>query len=250
MLNPIIIAFSMYSRIPMPKTAWDEKSMKYAICYFPLIGLVIGATVYTVSFLLSQIGAGSTLVGCVLTVLPIIITGGIHMDGFIDTSDALSSNQDKQKRLEIMKDPHIGAFAVIRSAVYFIMSVGLYSELDAGALKIFCIGFILSRTLSGISVITFSKAKNTGLAVLWSGMTDKKIAFAVLAAEAAICCAAMILLDFCIGIIMLIFTAIIYFYHYRNCTKNFGGITGDLAGYFLQLAEIFMLAAAVIGGKI
>lgn len=250
MLKPLIIAFSMYSRIPMPKTNWDEKSMKYAICYFPLIGLIIGAAVNTSFFLLSKIGAGSILVGCVLTVIPIIITGGIHMDGFIDTSDALSSNQDNQKRLEIMNDPHIGAFAVIRSAVYFIMSVGLYSELDAGDLKIFCIGFILSRTLSGISVITFSKAKNTGLAVLWSSMTDKKIAFAVLAAEAAICCAAMILLDFCIGIIMLIFIAIIYFYHYRNCTKNFGGITGDLAGYFLQLAEIFMLAAAVIGGKI
>ncbi|MGM9936265.1 MAG: adenosylcobinamide-GDP ribazoletransferase, partial [Candidatus Ornithomonoglobus sp.] len=46
MINSLIIAFSMYSRIPMPRVEWREESMKYVMCFFPLIGVIIGAVVY------------------------------------------------------------------------------------------------------------------------------------------------------------------------------------------------------------
>ena len=58
-----------------------------------------------------------------MVVAPIIITGGIHMDGFLDTQDALGSYQPRERRLEILKDSHAGAFAIISCAVYLMMYV-------------------------------------------------------------------------------------------------------------------------------
>ena len=57
----------------------------------------------------------------ILTVIPVFVTGGIHVDGLLDTSDALSSWQERTRRLEILKDSHAGAFAIITA---FILSSG------------------------------------------------------------------------------------------------------------------------------
>ena len=87
--------------------------MKYVMGFFPLIGLITGAYVY------GWIYAGEILYvpdisrTLVLIILPVIITGGIHVDGYMDTCDALNSYGDREKKLAILKDSHIGAFAVI-----------------------------------------------------------------------------------------------------------------------------------------
>ena len=62
--------------------------------------------------------------------MPVIITGGIHLDGFVDTMDAINSYQPIERKLEILKDSHIGAFALISCVTYFIISFGLWSEID------------------------------------------------------------------------------------------------------------------------
>ena len=70
----------MYSRIPMPPIEWKEENRRYALCFFPLIGAVIGAVMLGWQWLCNVLGAGDMLfaVGC--TVIPIAITGGIHLD--------------------------------------------------------------------------------------------------------------------------------------------------------------------------
>ena len=250
MLKPLVIAFSMYSRIPMPMIDWDEKSMKYAICFLPFVGAVIGIITYILFVLFEKLGFGVLLKASMLTAVPLIVTGGIHLDGFIDTCDAISSHLDRKRRLEIMADPHVGAFAIIKTAVYMVLSVGFCSEISIDTVQIVCIGYIISRALSGIAVITFPKAKDNGLVSDWSRMSDKKISFVVLSVELVIALILMFILNFKITIIIIIVSTFTFLYHYRNCMKNFGGITGDLAGYFLQLEELFILAAAVFGGKI
>ena len=64
-----------------------------------------------------------------LVLVPVIVTGGIHVDGLLDTSDALSSWRDREKRLEILKDSHAGAFAVITACVYFLTMYGGMSQI-------------------------------------------------------------------------------------------------------------------------
>ena len=117
--NNFKVAFAMYSKIPMPPADWEKENMKYALCFFPWVGLAVGAVSAVLFWLLQQIGAGSMLRAAVLTAVPVLVTGGIHLDGYLDTMDALSSWREKQRRLEILKDPHAGAFAIIMGCLYF-----------------------------------------------------------------------------------------------------------------------------------
>ena len=109
-LQTIAVAFAMFSAIPVPQFEWNEKNMRYAMCAFPLIGVVIGAA-WCVCGALPLPGLAKA---AGFALIPVWITGGIHLDGYADTCDALSSYGDREKKLEILKDPHCGAFAVIR----------------------------------------------------------------------------------------------------------------------------------------
>lgn len=103
-LESLIVAFSMYSKIPMPQITWTKENMKNTLCYFPLIGAVIGALLWLWYWLCGIAGFGVMLQAAVAVLIQVLVTGGIHLDGFLDTSDALSSWQTAERRLEILKD--------------------------------------------------------------------------------------------------------------------------------------------------
>ena len=162
-MRAAIIAFSMYSRIPMPMFEWKEEDMKYAMCFFPAIGAVIGAVFFGMYLLLARILTGKILAAGILLAVPLFITGGIHMDGFMDTCDARASYGDREKKLGILKDTHTGAFAVIFGGLYLILYAAACTELDEGSALLTAIGFILSRALSGLSTATFPEARKHGM---------------------------------------------------------------------------------------
>ncbi|MEG1896546.1 MAG: adenosylcobinamide-GDP ribazoletransferase, partial [Oscillospiraceae bacterium] len=97
-----IIAFSMYSKVPMPKVEWTKDTMKYAICFFPLVGLVNAGLLVGWVSLSTLLRLNNIVFAAVATYIPILVTGGIHMDGFCDTVDARASNQSKERRLQIL----------------------------------------------------------------------------------------------------------------------------------------------------
>ena len=101
-LQTIAVAFAMFSAVPVPQFAWNEKNMRYALCAFPLVGLLCGALWCVCGVL--PLPAPARAAGFCL--VPVWVTGGIHLDGYADTCDALSSYGDREKKLEILKDPH------------------------------------------------------------------------------------------------------------------------------------------------
>lgn len=250
--NSFKIAFSMYSRLPVPESEWIEENMSYAMCFFPCIGTVIGIISYGV-FLVAGWAQGrnlpvSDLFWTILLVLiPILITGGIHMDGFLDTQDALSSYQPRERRLEILKDSHAGAFAIISCAVYLLCYVGIYSSLSEESMRVIAFGFMLSRVLSGMAVVTFPQARKQGMAASFSQNAAKKTTKIVLGVWLVFLAMVMIVAGKIPGVICLLSAGLMYWYYYRMAMDKFGGITGDLAGYFLQMCELVMAAAAVGG---
>ena len=159
--NSFKIAFAMFSKIPVPQAEWTKENMKYMFCFFPFIGAVIGAVSLGAAWLANYLGFNVTFLSVALTVLPVLITGGIHVDGLLDTADALSSWQERKRRLEILKDSNAGAFAVITAGVYFLCWLGAYSEIcfDRQAMMIVAFGFMVSRCFSGLGVITLPKAR-------------------------------------------------------------------------------------------
>jgi adenosylcobinamide-GDP ribazoletransferase len=186
----------------------------------------------------------------ILVLLPLILTGGIHMDGFMDTTDALCSYQPREKKLEILKDPHSGAFAVIGCVGYFLLTYAVWYDVTRSVLPILAIGFILSRALSGLAVVTFPLAKDSGLAATFSNEAKKRLTRSVMIIFIVLCAIGMLLLNRKLGVIGLIAALLTFLYYYRVSVKEFGGITGDLAGYFLQLCELIVAVSVIIGGKV
>ena len=128
---------------------------------------MIGALTYAVYSLkewMHQAGFGfpDFFFTALLVLIPVWVTGGIHLDGYLDTQDALHSYQSRERKLEILKDPHTGAFAVIAGICYFVLDLGIYSGLTAESVRVIAAGFVLSRALSGLSVVCFPQARKKG----------------------------------------------------------------------------------------
>lgn len=246
MLKSMLIAFSMYSKIPVPKTEWSDKSMRYTMCFFPLVGVVIGVLMYAAGTLILMADIKPVLKAAVMTVIPVMLTGGIHLDGFLDTMDAIGSWAPKEKRLEILKDSNSGAFAVIGGCVYFVLSLGIWSEMSFDMLKSAVPVFVLSRALSGLSVVSFPMAKNTGLAAMFSNAAHKRRVRIVMLLWIVLTAACMVAINPLTGAAAVLCAAAVFAYYYFMSKKNFGGITGDLAGYFLQVCELVCIAACMI----
>lgn len=159
-IKGFVIAFSIYSKIPVPQFDWKEEDMQYHLCFFPLIGLIIGALEAGWFFLGNAVGISHLCKTLIAVAIPLLVTGGFHMDGFMDTMDAFHSYQDKEKKLAILKDPHIGAFSVLMLVLYYLIYGAAYAELtELSAILVVGIGFALSRSLSGIGVVSLKAAK-------------------------------------------------------------------------------------------
>lgn len=246
-IKSFFIAVSIYSKIPVPQFEWKEEDMKYVFCFFPWIGALIGGCIYFWNGLCGIYSIGGLCRTAVEMAIPLCITGGFHVDGFMDTMDAVHSYSPKERKLEILKDSHIGAFAVIMLAAYGLIFFGAFSEIENTALlKIVCGGFFLSRCLCGISAVSFPLAKKDGMLYLFADSSQRKVVKGSLYIQSAVCVVLMCSWSFPAGIIVTAAAVLALVYYFYRSRKEFGGITGDTAGYFVLLCEACIVVAAAL----
>ena len=251
MLNSLFSAFQMYSRIPTPNVEWSEKNRRYSLCFFPLIGAVTGVFVLVWNFICNALDIGDFLYSAGVFAIPVLVNGGIHLDGFCDTCDARASWGDRQKKLAILSDPHIGAFAAIRLSVYVLIYTAIMSELrEVSAAVLIGCGYVLSRALSGYAAVTFKAAKKEGTLQSFTVPADKKTTVKVLVLTAAVSCFVMMISGFAAGVAASAAALLSMIYYRRMAYREFGGITGDLEGWFLQICELCIAAAAALVYKV
>ena len=237
-LQTVAVAFAMFSAVPVPQFDWNEKNMRYALCAFPLIGLVCGGLWCLWGFL--PLPAPAKTAGFCL--IPVLVTGGIHLDGYADTCDALASYGDREKKLEILKDPHCGAFAVIRLCSYFTAYLALCACVDFTTRVglVWTLALVLERALSGLAVAAFPLAKNTGLAHTFATAAHRRNVRRSLSLLCLLLVGALLAVG---GFALPVAAAMVFLRYYFVAKGQFGGTTGDLAGWFLQKCELWMLAA-------
>lgn len=244
-IKAFFIAVSIYSQIPVPGFEWKEDDMKYVFCFFPWIGALIGGCIYFWNCLCGIYQIGDLCRTAVGLAVPVLITGGFHVDGFMDTMDAIHSYSPRERKLEILKDSHIGAFAVIMLSAYGFILFGAYSEIKSDALlKIVCCGFFLSRCLCGISAVTFPLAKKDGMLYTFADSSHKKVVKGSLSIQSAACIGLMCFLSFPAGMAVAAAAVLALVYYFYRSRKEFGGVTGDTAGFFVLFCEGCMTAAA------
>ncbi len=243
LLETVAVAFSMFSALPVKSVAWDDHNMRYSLCAFPLVGVVIALCCRAWVFAGTVLDFPAILRGAGLCLLPPVLTGGIHLDGYADTCDALASHAGSERRQEILKDPHLGAFAAIRLCMYFLCSFALWTTLPIVKLPALIGLFGLSRSLSGLSLTCFPLREGSGLAGQFARAADRKRVRTVLLVLAFLFAALLVLGDAWGAPLA---ACAVFLYYRRMCVKNFTGLSGDLAGWFLQTAELWMLAAWVL----
>ncbi len=242
----LIIAFSLYSKIPMPHMEWKDEDMRWVMIFFPLVGVVIGAIGYLWLALCNMIEVGGIARTLVLAALPVIITGGFHVDGFMDTMDALHSYAPRERKLEILKDSHVGAFAVIMALLWSAIYIAALSEIDnLSVYLVLAAGYVLSRILSALAVIRWPKASPDGNVSYMARTSSDRVVSIILLAELIMAAIFLISQGAC-SIPVFAGAAGSYAYYYYKSRKEFGGTSGDLAGWFVVICEVIVAVLAAV----
>lgn len=259
MLQGFIIAFSIYSKIPMPQIEQTKNNRKYIAAFLPFIGLAIAACIGIWLYFAPIFHFSRFFISMVALIIPFLITGNIHFHGFLTTINALSSHQKKEKQLELLEDSSITSLSCLNAILYFIFSAVIWNDLypffttntekDMAIICLIMMTYILSRCFSGLSIITFPKIKNTSLSLTFE-TCNLKFCKIFLLLILFICCLLEFFLQPMLSGVILAIGVIFYFYYRLMALKNFGGITDNLTGWFLQNCELLLLTVILIGCKI
>lgn len=255
-IRNIIVSFSLFSRIPMPHFEWKEDDTKYAISFLPLIGLVIGAIEYLAIYYSTVSNLPLFVKALIWMLIPLVITGGFHVDGFMDVEDAFNSFKPKDEKLNILKDPHIGAFSVISLAMYGISYLALiyYSFFSIENIKPediwrkilpLCLGFSLVRGIAALTSIHLKHAKSSGM-LHEETKSVGIISTVILVLEIMLILGITLWCDPTYSLAFISVEAIFLLWYRTKCNREFGGVTGDTTGYFIVVSELLVVLAEAV----
>ena len=236
-MRALITAIRTLTLLPVPGR--DSASLSSALPYFPAVGLLIGAGVGLVLYVASLTGwfIGA---GVLAMIMAVWITRGLHVDGLADVTDALGAARTRERRLEIMKDPHTGAFGVMAiTADLLLKSVALSHLAALGQWSLALVPFIVSRTAQVMLAVTLPYARAEGGKAGAFVQEARPIHLVLaLAASTAFCLAASGLT----GLILLLQGLVAAFLLRLWMKYHFQGITGDLLGASNEIIETGLLA--------
>jgi len=220
--------------------------MKYSMIFFPLIGAVIGLLEWGLFELVKCLALPRLFFVLIGAAIPLVVTGGIHVDGYMDSMDAFNSYGDREKKLAIMKDPHTGAFAVIHLVVYGLIYLAFLYIVDEKGIILFCMSFAMARIFSGISVVTIKGAKDDGMLHELKAHSAERTVLVSLIIMFAVCTLLVIFNNIISGCVTGLVLVVMYFLYRRKCMNLLDGITGDTSGYYLCMMELVTVIIAAI----
>lgn len=240
--NSFRLAFSMYSIFPalQDKRDRDKEDMKYILIFVPLVGVIIGFLIREWMVFSPYLLNNNFLGSVVCVMMPIFLSGGAFLDGFFRTVDALCSHQPREGKLEILRDSHSGYFAILICVCYFFIIVGLWSEMPLSSWAVLAHGFILSRALYGLSIVCFPHTQESKCSFYVGTTRDRLLVAAFMVIYIAVSVIGMFRLDPQVAACCLVGALLAFLYYCYVAFRHFGGITEDIASFFVQVCEIMM----------
>lgn len=222
-----------------------------ARAWFPAVGLVLGATLASADWLLrsgySMVGQGDSaapplLSAAVLTVLLVILTRALHLDGFMDCCDALFGGFDRKRRLEILRDPHVGAFAVVGVVGLLLLKASAVLALpQAGRLWILMLFPCLSRWAVVLAMELFPYVRRGGIGTPFLNNTRRwQVAFAL-----SVTVIAALVIGGPVGLALAAVASMVAWSVGAWASKQLGGVTGDVYGAVIEISEVAVLLVGV-----
>ena len=244
-LNAFFMCQSMFCAIPAPQI-WDEKAKDKMLLFLPIVGLELGLCWYGLAWLCRFWGLPGLMTALVLSAWPWLATGFLHLDGYMDVTDAVKSYRSLERRREILKDSHVGSFAVIGIVLLILAQFACFASVNVGAdLGVLLFVPAVSRCCSALAV--------TGLPTMsTSQYADRHKPKAHLLVQGV-----MLTVFLTGGFLLcgrrgLVLIAVLggYGFALRRGCKSLEGMNGDIAGYALTIAELCGTAALAIGGMV
>lgn len=232
-MQEFMIALQFLTRLPitlkqMPSAEQNGRSA----LYYPLVGLLIGVVLLLTQYLLG--GVPTLLQAALLLSIWVAITGGLHLDGLADSADAWAGGfGDKQRTLEIMKDPRSGPIAVVVVLLLLLLKfTALVALLDAGAGSALLLAPLLARSALPLLFLTTPYVRKGGLGqALSTHLPRQQLLWLLVAVVGSV-------LIFISGAWLAALTAGVVFVLCRwLMLKRLGGTTGDTAGALLEIME-------------
>lgn len=236
-----IMSMGMFSTIPAGKNSWDDKYMHLIIPSLHLVGGVIGFIWFILSYFIMKTNIPELIQSAIILFIPFFLSGFLHIDGYMDTSDAIFSRRNLEEKRKILKDSHVGAFAVIALLVLFVFQFAAIQTIIVEDKNIFGFIFIpiISRVVTGVSLLNLKPMSNTGYLVMFKANTNKKHTyFTIITGLLALIISFFISTEIFVSLLgVLVFGSIVAFYVY----KELDGLSGDLCGCITTLGEVFGL---------
>ena len=237
-LNAFFMCQSMFCAIPAPQI-WDEKAKDSMLLFLPVVGLELGLCWWGLAWLCRWLRLPALITALVLSAWPWMGTGYLHLDGFMDVTDAVRSYRSLQRRREILKDSHVGSFSIIGVALVILAQFALCVSLKPGrALQGLVLIPVVSRCCSVLAIqllppmesSQYANRESHGalplvmllLAIGWGFWMQPEFGPALLG------CAAGYALALC------------------RAFRSLKGMNGDISGYCLTLGELAGLAVLAI----
>ncbi|MBQ4354408.1 MAG: adenosylcobinamide-GDP ribazoletransferase [Clostridia bacterium] len=236
-----MMSMTMFCAIPCPYHGWDEEARPLMTLFLPLVGAWIGILWTLTAYLIDWLGLPVLVGAAILCAFPFLITGGMHMDGYLDVTDAVKSWRDPDERRRILKDPNVGSFAVIAGLLLVMAQFALFASAKEDA-NLFTLTLIpiVSRSMAGLCVTVLRPLTTSEYAGTYKKGVKKSHA-AVFAVILVLASAAGFIFLGKYGFASLAVIAG-YLLHLRRAFRSLNGMSGDVSGYALTFGELCGIA--------
>ena len=236
-----MMCMSMFCAIPCPWKGWDEDARPLMTLFLPAVGLLIGLLWALAAYIAARLGLPPLVRGALLCALPFLLSGGIHMDGFLDVTDAVKSWRDLDERRRILKDPNVGSFAVITGILLVIAQFALLSSAkDTASPLTLTLIAVVSRATAGLCVTVLRPLSTSE----YAGMYQKGIRRSHVVCFAAVLVCVTVLGFVFLGRYGFASPAVMlgYLFYLRRGFRSLDGMSGDISGYALTFGELCGIA--------
>lgn len=231
------MAWGMFLTIPCPKKIWRESARRKMLACLPLIGLIVGG----IWALCAWLGGflPQPLAALLCAAAPWLITGFMHLDGYMDVCDAVLSRRDLETRQRILKDSHCGAFAVICLALLVLCQWAVFLSAEVLPLWPLALIPVASRACAALAVLTLRPISTSQYSAMTRGGAPVVFAAIVLA---AVCGLSVLLWDSFAPLA----AAACYWLAAWYAFRQLDGMSGDVSGFALTIAELGGAAVLVL----
>ncbi|MDU4961629.1 MAG: adenosylcobinamide-GDP ribazoletransferase [Sporomusaceae bacterium] len=246
LLDDFIRALQFLTRLPaLPQVEWSQAAFGRSARLFPLVGGLIGLLLAALDQLLQLPAAAPEHAAAALLVTAgILVTGGLHCDGFMDTLDGVFSGRPRQQMLEIMKDSRVGAFGVIGFCLLLLTRYSLLLDMPPSLLPAALLTApVVGRMAAVAAIYGFPYARREGL--------GKSFHDSACGGNLAVAAALTTLLLACIGTGAVLTGAAVLLVSWGVAgwfNRKLDGLTGDVYGAIIEIAEVLTLLAFVLAG--